>query len=69
MKVERGLALQDLITGVLDFVQNIEYPAPTRVYLLDQLATVEHRLSTGGSEKLQLSGLIGSFQRGMQMAS
>lgn len=69
MKVERGLALQDLITGVLDFVQDVEYPAPTRVYLLDQLATVEHRLSTGGSEKLQLSGLIGSFQRGIQMAS
>ena len=41
MKLERGLALQDLITGVLDFVQDVEYPVPTRVYLLDQLAAVE----------------------------
>jgi len=41
MKLERELALQDLITGVLDFVQDVEYPSPTRVYLLDQLAAVE----------------------------
>jgi len=67
-KTHRGLALQDLITGVFDFVQDVEFPTQTRAYLLDQLAAVEYRLSTGGSEKLQLSGLIGSFKHGMQMA-
>jgi len=68
-KIDRGLALQDLIGGVYDFVQDVELPARARIYLLDQLATVEHRLSTGGNEKLQLSGLVGSFKHGMQIAS
>lgn len=41
MKVERGLALQDLITGAYDYIQEIEFPRQTRVYLLDQLAITE----------------------------
>lgn len=41
MKIDRGLALQDLITGAYDYVQEIELPIQTRIYLLDQLATTE----------------------------
>ncbi|KAI0305871.1 P-loop containing nucleoside triphosphate hydrolase protein [Multifurca ochricompacta] len=40
LKTDRGLALQDLLTA--------------RVYLLDQLATTEYRLSTGVNERIQL---------------
>ena len=42
MKIERGLALQDLITGAYDYIQELEFEPQARVYLLDQLASVEY---------------------------
>ncbi|CCA70747.1 probable RFC3-DNA replication factor C, 40 kDa subunit [Serendipita indica DSM 11827] len=69
LKTERGLALQDLISGAFDYVQELELPPHSRVYLLDQLATIEHRLSTGGSEKLQLTALIAAFKNTVELAS
>jgi replication factor C subunit 3/5 len=41
MKVERGLALQDLITGAYEYVETIDFEPHARVYLLDQLAQTE----------------------------
>jgi DNA polymerase III delta prime subunit len=42
LKTDRGLALQDLITGAYDHIQDLELPAQSRVYLLDQLAVIEY---------------------------
>ena len=41
MKIERGLALQDLLTGAYEYVESIELKSHARVYLLDYLATTE----------------------------
>lgn len=41
MKAEKGLALQDIIAGVYDYVSTVVFSAATRVYLLDHLAQVE----------------------------
>ena len=41
LKIERGLALQDLITGVYEYVDTIQFNSKARVYLLDQLASTE----------------------------
>jgi replication factor C subunit 3/5 len=41
LKTERGLALQDLIAGAYDHIQELELPPQSRVYLLDQLAVIE----------------------------
>ena len=41
MKIERGLALQDLLTGAYEYVESIEFKPHARVYLLDYLATTE----------------------------
>jgi Replication factor C C-terminal domain len=41
LKTERGLALQDLITGAYDYVGTVDFPPQSRVYLLDYLATTE----------------------------
>ncbi|KAG8911217.1 Subunit of heteropentameric Replication factor C (RF-C), partial [Tulasnella sp. 408] len=68
LKVERGLALQDLIAGVYEYIDTIEFPPHTRIYLLDHLATTEHRLSTGGSEKLQLTALLGAFKNAIEIS-
>ncbi|KAG1860699.1 P-loop containing nucleoside triphosphate hydrolase protein [Suillus subalutaceus] len=69
MKTERGLALQDLISGTYEYVETIEFKPQARVYLLDFLATTEHRLSTGGSEKMQLSALLGAFKNAVELSA
>lgn len=84
LKTERGLSLQDLITEAYQYVETIDFPAPSRVYLLDFLATTEYvhvqwrdldvltyrryRLSTGGSEKIQLSALLAAFKNAVQLS-
>ncbi|KAH7921289.1 P-loop containing nucleoside triphosphate hydrolase protein [Leucogyrophana mollusca] len=69
MKTERGLALQDLISGAYEYVETIEFKPQARVYLLDFLATTEHRLSTGASEKIQLSALLGAFKNAVELSA
>jgi replication factor C subunit 3/5 len=41
LKTERGLALQDLITGAYEYLEMIELKPHAKVYLLDHLATTE----------------------------
>ena len=41
LKTERGLALQDLITGAYEYLETIELKPQAKVYLLDHLATTE----------------------------
>jgi replication factor C subunit 3/5 len=41
LKVERGLALQDLISGTYDFLQTVDLPTQSRVFLLDHLGSCE----------------------------
>ncbi|GAA5931200.1 hypothetical protein JCM10213_000240 [Rhodosporidiobolus nylandii] len=67
LKAEKGLALQDIIQGIYDYAATVEFSKPTRVYFLDQLAQVEHRLSTGGSEKLQLTALLGATKNAIEL--
>ena len=42
MKTEKGLALQDLLTGAYEYVETIEFKPQARIYLLDYLATTEY---------------------------
>ncbi|KAJ7281444.1 P-loop containing nucleoside triphosphate hydrolase protein [Mycena rebaudengoi] len=69
MKTERGLALQDLLTGAYDYIETLELKAHARIYLLDYLATAEHRLSTGASEKIQLTALLGAFKNAVELSA
>lgn len=91
LKVEKGLALQDMITGAYDFLQTVELPKQSRIYLLDHLGSTEyvsshdpipncahlpltscsrlrHRLSVGGSEKMQLTALLGAFKVAVELS-
>lgn len=42
MKMEKGLALQDMLTGAYEYVETIDFKPQARVYLLDFLATTEY---------------------------
>jgi replication factor C subunit 3/5 len=41
LKTERGLALQDLLTGAYEYLDTLELKPRARIYLLDHLATAE----------------------------
>jgi hypothetical protein len=41
LKIERGLALQDMIAGAYEFLQTVELPNQSRIYLLDHLGQCE----------------------------
>ncbi|KAI0033930.1 P-loop containing nucleoside triphosphate hydrolase protein [Vararia minispora EC-137] len=69
LKTERGLALQDLLVGASEYVETIEFPPAARIYLLDQIATIEHRLASGASEKLQLTALLGIFKNAVELTA
>ncbi|KAG9297769.1 hypothetical protein G9A89_011284 [Geosiphon pyriformis] len=69
LKTEKGLALQDIITNIYKFLETYQFPAHVRIHLLENLANVEYRLSSGGSEKFQLSALLGSFKSAMQLVN
>ena len=42
LKTERGLALQDLLNGAYDYIDELELKPNSRIYLLDSLATTEY---------------------------
>ncbi|KAH8918295.1 DNA replication factor [Atractiella rhizophila] len=69
IKAEKGLALQDLIAGIFELIQTLVLPPSARIYILDNLAQIEHRLSTGSSEKLQLTGLLSVMKVAVQLGS
>jgi len=58
----KGLALQDIISEIHSYVLRLDLKAVLIVYLLDKLAEIEFRLSSGGSDKLNLGSLVAAFQ-------
>jgi replication factor C subunit 3/5 len=61
--------LTDIITEIHEYLGNTELPKEMRIYLLDHLAEVEHRLSSGASESIQLSTMLGHFKIAMEIAA
>lgn len=41
LKTERGLALQDMLVGAYEHIEELELKPPARMYLLDFIATTE----------------------------
>lgn len=62
VKTVKGLALSDIITEVHKFVHRIEFPSEILIELLNFMAEIEHRLSVGSNENIQLTALIAAFQ-------
>lgn len=62
LKTTKGLALQDILSEVHSYVHKVDLPMHIRIHLLEKMAEVEYRLSSGTSEKIQLSSLIAAFQ-------
>lgn len=67
MKVEKGLALHDIITEISALVSKISFPRDIKADIHIKLANLEYHLNNGGSEKIYLSALIGAFQAAREM--
>ncbi|XP_045172468.1 replication factor C subunit 5-like [Mercenaria mercenaria] len=62
LKTAKGLALQDILTEVHEYVHKVDLPMHVRLHLLEKMAEIEFRLASGTNEKIQLSSLIAAFQ-------
>ncbi|KAB0792952.1 hypothetical protein PPYR_12572 [Photinus pyralis] len=58
----KGLALPDILTEVHHYVHRIEFPYNVLINVLDKMASIEHRLSVGADEPIQLTALVSAFQ-------
>ena len=63
LQVEKGVALADLVQLVVPWVGRLEMDAATQCFLYDELSNLEHRLSFGVSERLQLGSLVAIFRQ------
>ncbi|OQV24040.1 Replication factor C subunit 5 [Hypsibius exemplaris] len=61
LRTMKSYAVQDILEDVHDYLADLELPGPVRIYLLEKLADIEYRISSGCSEKLQLSSLVACF--------
>lgn len=69
LKAQKGMALADMVSGIYEFLDEVKVGREARVYLLDQLGGIEHRLSTGGAEKVQLTALLGAVKMSLELAA
>ena len=67
LKVQKGLALADILTALGEELAKLEVPPQTRVTWLEGLAEVEYRLSGGGGEVVQTGGLVGVIRTGVEL--
>lgn len=67
MKNEKGLALQDILGGVFEELEDMDLKNHVRIFLYDKLAGIEHRLSMGGTEKIQLSAMVATVKQAVDL--
>ncbi|CAI5718013.1 unnamed protein product [Hyaloperonospora brassicae] len=61
MQKLKGYATSDILQDVYRYTMDIELPPRCRMYLYDELAKLEHRLSNGTTEELQLASMVAIF--------
>lgn len=67
IKINKGLALADILSALAEQLQQLEVPAQTRITWLQGLAEIEWRLSGGGSETMQTGGMVGVVRNGCEL--
>ena len=67
LKVDKGLALADIISNLADQLGELDVPVQTRVTWLEGLSEIEYRLAGGGSEVVQTGGVVGVVRNGAEL--
>lgn len=63
----KGLALIDLIEGIVETLEGYELKPETRVELLCKLSDIEYAMSKGGNDKVQSSAVIGVVKSSFEL--
>ena len=65
LKTVKGLALEDILREIHKYVLRFDTKGNEMILidLIDNMAKIEKNLTTAASERLQLGGLVGSFQK------
>ncbi|KAF0767552.1 replication factor C subunit 5 [Aphis craccivora] len=61
LKIQKGLALQDILTELHTFLYRLDLPPDSLIEILTEMADIEVRLNGGTSEKIHLGSLISAF--------
>lgn len=69
LKIEKGLALEDILREVHLFVMRIELPPRVMSCLLIKMANIEKSLAAGCSERPQVSAFVAAFHIARSMVS
>lgn len=59
LKTAKGLALADILDGIVAEFESYDLTAEARIHLLEGLSEIEYRLAGGGNEKIHTSAAIG----------
>lgn len=51
-----------------EMIMSLELPANARIFLMDQIAQIEYRLSTGASERVQLTAVIAAMKGAVDLS-
>jgi replication factor C subunit 3/5 len=63
MKIEKGLALQDIMTQVSKVVSGLtSLSQESKIHIHIRMADIEYHLNSGGMEKMYLSAMIAAFK-------
>jgi replication factor C subunit 3/5 len=62
LKLDKGLALEDILKQVHLYVQRLQLPPRVISQLIIKMASIEERLTQGTSEKIQMSALVAAFR-------
>lgn len=61
-KTEKGLALTDIISGIIDLMNNYQLNPKTRILIYKNLSDIEYAISRGGNDKIQSSAIIAAIK-------
>jgi replication factor C subunit 3/5 len=62
LKLDRGLALVDIVRATVRHFVEVQYDNRVRAFVLEKLADLEYRLATGTSEQISLAAYVGVLQ-------
>ncbi|KAI9221513.1 replication factor C subunit 5 [Blastocladiella britannica] len=68
LRVEKGYALQDLLSEMFLFVRRMEMSNASKLVIYDALADIEYKMAQGCSEKIQTGALIGAFKLAVELS-
>ncbi|KAJ9108427.1 Subunit of heteropentameric Replication factor C (RF-C) [Naganishia cerealis] len=66
LKKQKGLALIDLISGIVEILNNYELKPATRIDILKGLSEVEYGIARGGNDKIQSSAIVGVIKEALE---